>query len=255
MAQLAEAPLAGLGVVGRGEVDRNDVGRFRFGSWRLCIEQRKLWRGGVAVPLTPRALDLLIALVKSPGRALSREELLQQVWGGVRVQDSNLTVNLCLLRRALGSDQHFIATLPGRGYQFVEPVVPECAAVLADEPAQPSAWLAVCPFAPLGPIPSYPILGRALVPLLLAQLNQLDGVTLFPVSAGAQQADWRLEGSYQELEGQVRVTAQLIGASGAIAWAGSKVFAAMTPFKLQDQIAAWLRVSVRLPCRARAASV
>lgn len=250
MAQLAEAPLAGLGAVGRGE-----SGRYRFGSYRLCVEQRRLWRGGAVVPLTPRALDLLIALVKSPGRALSRDELLQRVWGGVRVQDSNLTVNLCLLRRALGADQAFIATLPGRGYQFVEPVAQECSAPPIDAPLMPSAWLAVCPFSPLGATPHYPVLGRALVPLLLAQLNQLDGVSLFPVSSGAQQADWRLEGSYQELNGQVRITAQLVGGHGAIAWAGAEDFAAVAPFKLQDQIAAWLRVSIRLPRATFAATV
>ncbi|MGH9519242.1 MAG: winged helix-turn-helix domain-containing protein [Terriglobales bacterium] len=254
MAQLAEAPRAEVGVIGRGKVDQGEDGLYRFSEYRLCVEQRKLWRGGSVVPLTPRALDLLIVLVKNPGRALSRAELLQRVWGGVSVQDSNLTVNLCLLRRALGVHQHYIATLPGRGYQFVEPVVADCPPPPREESLLPSAWLAVCPFVPIGTNSRYPVLGRALVPLLLAALNQMDGVVLFPVSAGAQQADWRLEGSYQELDGQVRVTAQLVGVAGAIAWAGNRDFAAVSPFALQDQIAAWLRTSIRLPRALRAAS-
>lgn len=255
MAQLAEALRAEVGVVGRGGVAQGEIGRYRFGEFRLCVAQRKLWRGGSLVPLTPRALDLLIALVKNPGRALSRDELRQRVWGSVSVQDSNLTVNLCLLRRALGIHQAYIATLPGRGYQFVEPVVAECSTPPREEPALPAAWLAVSPFVPIGTLPRYPVLGRALVPLLLAALTQLDGVALFPVSAGVQKADWRLEGSYQELDSQVRVTAQFIGANGAIAWAGSRDFAAVSPFALQDQIAAWLRTSIRLPRSRRAAAV
>lgn len=231
--------------------------RYRFANYCLCAQQRKLWRNDQTVPLTSRALDVLLALVRSPGRVVSREELLRRVWGSVSVQDSNLTVNLCLLRRALGPDQDFIVTLPGRGYQFVESVIPErIPAALAPQPA---ATLAVREFTRLGDTRAYRSLGEALPPVLLAALSSRRDVRLLPLSAQAARnsarADWVLEGSFQQEDQTVRVTAQLVaGSSGDVVWADHEDFPALPAFELQDRIAAWLQSGLRFPAPAFSAA-
>ena len=225
-----------------------EAARFRFGDFRLCLVQRQLWRNGEPVPLTPRALDLLIALVRCSGRVVGREELLRRVWGEVSVHDSNLTVNLCLLRRALGNRERIIATVPGRGYQFVAPVIPEAtqtATLLADDPA--ATWLGVAPFQSVGESPLCPVLGTALGPALVAALARIPGLRVRPSGAhGGSEVDWRLEGWYQQLEQTVRITAQLVRTvDGGVEWAERRHFAAAELFELQDRIAAWLKAVIR----------
>ncbi|HUX67804.1 MAG TPA: winged helix-turn-helix domain-containing protein [Terriglobales bacterium] len=224
-----------------------EAGRYRFGDFRLCLAQRQLWRNGETVSLTPRALDLLIALVRCSGRVVGREELLRRVWGDISVHDSNLTVNLCLLRRALGSHERLIATVPGRGYQFVAPVVPEAAAEprLAEEPAV--TWLGVAPFQSVGESPLSPVLGTALGPALVAALARIPGLRVRPSSAQAgSEVDWRLEGWFQQFEQTVRITAQLVRTEdGGVEWAEHRHFAAAEIFELQDRIAAWLKAVIR----------
>ncbi len=108
--------------------------RYLFGEFRLCPEERRLWRGDQGVAISPRALDLLIALVRAAGQVLEREALLASVWAGLNVSDSNLTVGICTLRHALGDAEHYIATIPGRGYQFTAPVRVEATALAAVGP-------------------------------------------------------------------------------------------------------------------------
>ena len=54
------------------------------------------------MPLTPKAFDVLAALVEQPGRLISKEELLQKVWPDTFVEESNLAYNVFALRKALG---------------------------------------------------------------------------------------------------------------------------------------------------------
>lgn len=111
----------------QGKAPAPERARYLFGEFRLCPEQRRLWRGDQVVAISPRALDLLIALVRAAGQVLEREALLASVWAGLNVSDSNLTVAICTLRHALGDAEHYIATIPGRGYQFTAPVRVEAA--------------------------------------------------------------------------------------------------------------------------------
>jgi DNA-binding winged helix-turn-helix (wHTH) protein len=220
--------------------------RYCFGEFRLCSAERRLWRNGEPVRLTPRALDLLLALVQSPGRVVGREELLRSVWGEVSVQDSNLTVNLCLLRRALGDAERLIATVPGRGYQFVAPVRLEWPQT---ESSPAPVWLAVAPFQALAPAPERPgargaFPGAALGSAAIEALASVPGLRVRASSAGLSLAvDWLLEGFWQELDGAVRIAAQLVRTlDGGIGWAGHRDFAAApgAEFELQDRVGAWL---------------
>lgn len=98
---------------------------YEFGSFRLDVAERLLLRDGEGVPLTPKAFDLLLALLQQPGRLVEKEALLKAVWPDSFVEENNLADNISRLRKALGegeNGQKFIETVPKRGYRFVAEV-------------------------------------------------------------------------------------------------------------------------------------
>ena len=98
---------------------------YEFGDFRLDASERLLSRRGVTVPLTPKAIDVLLALVDQPGRLLDKEILLKTVWPDSFVEENNLADNIFKLRRVLGDGENgprFIETVPKRGYRFVADV-------------------------------------------------------------------------------------------------------------------------------------
>ncbi len=98
---------------------------YEFGQFRLDAVERLFLRDGEVVPLTPKAFDLLLALVKQPGHLLEKEVLLKTVWPDSFVEENNLADNISKLRKALGegeNGQKFIETIPKRGYRFVADV-------------------------------------------------------------------------------------------------------------------------------------
>ena len=98
---------------------------FRFADFELDSAKRLLLRNGGRIPLTPKALDVLVALVERNGETLHKDELLRLVWPDTTVEEISLTRNISVLRKILGErpDEHnFIVTVPGTGYRFVAPV-------------------------------------------------------------------------------------------------------------------------------------
>ena len=96
-----------------------------FGPFRLLAEQRLLLEGGKPVRLGSRAFDILAALVERAGEVVGKEGLLARAWPQTFVEESNLKIQVCALRRALGDGQgghRYIITVPGRGYNFVAPL-------------------------------------------------------------------------------------------------------------------------------------
>src|SRR5262245_56426922 len=96
-----------------------------FGPFRLDAAEHLLLRDGEAVPLTPKAFDLLLALVERHGHLLEKEELLKKVWPDTFVEEANLASNISQLRKALGDGENghrYIETAPKRGYRFVASV-------------------------------------------------------------------------------------------------------------------------------------
>ena len=95
---------------------------YSFERFTVDPHRRVLLREGHAVQLTSKAFDLLLELVESEGREISKEELMARVWTDQVVEDANLTVTMAHLRKALGEkagDHRFVVTIPGRGYRFV----------------------------------------------------------------------------------------------------------------------------------------
>ena len=94
---------------------------YRFGQFVLDPRKRTLSRGDMPVSLTPKAFDVLTFLAQNPNRLVTKEELLQAVWGDTFVEEGNLTQYISHLRKALGDnseDARLIVTIARKGYQF-----------------------------------------------------------------------------------------------------------------------------------------
>ena len=97
----------------------------RFGDVEIDVDRREVHRSGSVVHLEPQAFDLLILLIDHRDRVLTKNELLDGVWGHRFVSDANLTTRVKEIRRALGDDgrrQHTVRNVRGRGYRFVPDV-------------------------------------------------------------------------------------------------------------------------------------
>jgi eukaryotic-like serine/threonine-protein kinase len=116
-------------------------GIFQFGEFQVDVLARTLRRQDQIVTLNRRAFDVLLYLVQNPGKALTRDELLKNVWPDTFVDENSLAQSISVLRRALEEkpgDNSYIVTLPGRGYQFISPVtvvVPESLSVISPDAA------------------------------------------------------------------------------------------------------------------------
>src|SRR5262249_4992247 len=87
--------------------------------------------------LTPKAFQILLALVESQGQILSKEELLKKVWPYTFVEEATLAQNVFTLRKVLKGDRgtsHYIETVPKRGYRFVARVTEIGSKVLGGGP-------------------------------------------------------------------------------------------------------------------------
>ena len=93
-------------------------GLYEFGPFRLDLERHLLSRAGQSLPLPPKTFELLLLLVQSPGRALSKRELMSALWADTYVEEANLSFQISVLRKALGGDGEWIETIPKHGYRF-----------------------------------------------------------------------------------------------------------------------------------------
>src|ERR1051325_7194044 len=86
-----------------------------FGPFRLDSRERVLYRGDAEVPLTPKAIEVLIYLASNPGRVVDKNELLRAVWPNIFVEENNLGQQIFQIRRALGQGPNgspYIKTVP-----------------------------------------------------------------------------------------------------------------------------------------------
>jgi len=112
-----------------------------FGPFRF-VPGDGLWRNGAAVPLPPRAIGVLTALLATPGVVVSKHALMDAVWPGTFVTESSLLEAIGLVREALGDDRRqptYIQTVHRRGYRFIGEIT-------APAPEAPEA-----PYAPEAP--------------------------------------------------------------------------------------------------------
>src|SRR6185436_5022 len=97
--------------------------RYSFGEFTLDLERGVLLRSGADVDLRPKAFQVLRVLVERHGRLVSKQELLDAVWGRVVVTEGSIAKCLIDIRRAIDdAAQTSIKTVPRRGYIFDAPV-------------------------------------------------------------------------------------------------------------------------------------
>jgi DNA-binding winged helix-turn-helix (wHTH) protein/Tol biopolymer transport system component len=121
------------------------MSRYAFGPFILDPQARVLLREGEPVAMPGKILDTLVVLVQNRGRVVDKDELLSRIWPGIVVEEANLTQSIFTVRKILGDspkDHRYIATVAGRGYQFVAPVTelvnptPPTAGTLREAPQQ-----------------------------------------------------------------------------------------------------------------------
>jgi DNA-binding winged helix-turn-helix (wHTH) protein/tetratricopeptide (TPR) repeat protein len=91
-----------------------------FGRFRLSGDGTLLTRDGATVPLAPKVLQTLLALVERAGEVVTKADLLQSIWPDSFIEDTGLTRNISVLRNALRDEgRQLIVTVPRIGYRFV----------------------------------------------------------------------------------------------------------------------------------------
>jgi len=89
---------------------------YEFFGFLVLVESSQVLRGHELVPLTPKAVAMLVALIERRDRAVTKEELLDLVWPTVTVEEGNVAYTISLLRHILGRES--IQTIPKVGYRF-----------------------------------------------------------------------------------------------------------------------------------------
>ena len=99
--------------------EENKIEKIRFEGLEINVTGREVTIDGKTAQLTPKEYDLLFYLVRNKGIALSREKLLEEVWGyDFYGDDRTVDTHIKMLRSSLGEYRKFIVTLRGMGYKF-----------------------------------------------------------------------------------------------------------------------------------------
>jgi len=231
---------------------------YRFGSFTLDAETGALLCNGEPSLLGRRGAALLRLLLERAASPVSKDALIEVAWPGLAVEDSNLTVQIAALRRALEQDGGggWIETLPRRGYRYIGPPVTR-ADTSVDETTRPAALavpekpsIAVLPFEHSGEAAWF---ADGMVDDIITGLSRIRW--LFVIARNSsfvwrdRVADVRqvgrdlgvryvLQGTARRADDRVRINAQLAdAASGAQIWAERYDHTVGDLFALQDEIA------------------
>jgi len=141
-----------------------------FGPHQIEPRTWTLSRGGQALDLSPRLVEILAHLATRSGAIVTKDELLERFWPGINISDNTLTRAIADIRKALGdsaSQPIYIQTLARRGYRFVTP-----APAAPEAPATPEATDAADAPAGEDPFHAWEQGRLALESLDLARLDQ-----------------------------------------------------------------------------------
>jgi TolB-like protein/Flp pilus assembly protein TadD len=195
---------------------------YEFGPYRLDPLGRSLLRDGEVVALPPKAVEVLMALIRHPGTVMGKPELIEAVWPETIVEEANLNQMIFLLRRAFGEDSasSYIATIPRRGYRFT-------AGVRTIEIPCRIESIAVLPLTNLSGDPAQEYFADGITQALITELAKIRSLrvvsrtsvmryrgTKDPIAqiARALRAQALLEGSVMTSGDRFRITVQLIHA-------------------------------------------
>jgi TolB-like protein len=225
-------------------------------KYRLDLGDERLWHGDQPVQISNKAFQLLRLLVGNPNRLLTKDHILDAVWGDVCVSEGLIKEYIHDLRLALGDDPkqpRYIETVHGRGYRFlggVEAVDRPADIDQQTPPDKPS--LAVLPFTNISDDTKEEYFADGITEDIITELSRFR--SLFVIArnssftykgraANAQEIGrdlgvrYLVEGSVRRVGKRVRVTAQLIeSASGRHLWADRYDRELGEIFSLQDEI-------------------
>jgi DNA-binding winged helix-turn-helix (wHTH) protein len=92
---------------------------YAYSGWEIDLTRREVRLRGAHVPLGGRAFDIIAVLVGSAGQLVTKEELLEQIWSGVFVEEIALRVHIAAIRKAFGADRGMLETAVGRSYRLL----------------------------------------------------------------------------------------------------------------------------------------
>ena len=230
--------------------------QFRFDDHVLDVLLRELRRGGEPIALEPQVFDVLVHLVRNRDRVVTKDDLLDSVWGGRIVSESTLTSRINAARTAVGDTgeaQRLIRTLPRKGFRFVGAV----SDALLEEPSLPHMLrdrpsIAVLPFDNLSGDPEQEYFADGIVEEIITGLSRIKWLLVISRNSTfiykGKPTDVRtvgrelgvryvLEGSVRRSGNQVRVTGQLIETENAThVWADRYDGTLDDIFRLQDEM-------------------
>jgi TolB-like protein len=219
---------------------------FQFADVVVDCARFAVLKGGRAVKITPRAFEVLLYLIRQPGRVVGKQELFEQVWKEAYVSDNALTRMIKEIRHVIGDDANaprYIETVPKRGYRFIgavqetttERALPATSAQNGDNPTNRLTRVAVLPFQTLGAGQANEYLQFGLADTLITRLSNIERLVVRPTSsvlryvddmrdalrAGRElSVDCLLDGHVQRVDKRIRVTVRLLSAhDGAPLWA------------------------------------
>jgi adenylate cyclase len=225
---------------------------FRFGDFILAPDERRLTRDGIELALGARAFDMLSFLVANRHRVLTKGEILDAVWPDIAVEESNLTVHVSALRKVLGPKA--LATIPGRGYQFVVPVGENTRVPAPDADKRETAFpeVLVIPFTNTSNDPDQEYFADGITEDVITDLSKVAALSVVArntaftfkgrsVDVAQTAQDMNLthvvEGSVRKSGNRIRINAQLVdGTTGHPIWAERFDRDLTDIFDLQDQI-------------------
>jgi TolB-like protein len=256
---------------------------FLFADHLLDIDRRELRRSGERIALEPQVFDLLVYLVRNRERVVSKDDLLEAVWGGRIVSESTMTSRINAARKAIGDSgeaQRLIRTVPRKGIRFVGAVresqkltaMVDTPSETAREPSRPAVALshkpsiAVLPFANLSGDAAQKYFAEGVVDEIITALSRIQWLFVMARNSSftykgqavdVKQVDrelgvhYVLEGSVRHAAGRVRIAAQLIdAANGAHLWAERFDGSLETIFELQDQVAVGVAAAIESALRS-----
>lgn len=192
---------------------------YEFGPYQLDLTKRVLSCAGETISLTPKATEILIMLVANAGQLIEKDELLREVWPDTFVEESNLTQNIFVLRKALGDERagpKYIETITRRGYRFIASVrtvgLQKHAPILPTLPAGENAQhpiVAVLPFLNLTGNLELEYLADGVTDNLINSLSQISKLHVMSQSVISRYKT--LEVSPQDAGRELGATTVLIG--------------------------------------------
>jgi TolB-like protein/cytochrome c-type biogenesis protein CcmH/NrfG len=243
--------------------------RFHFSDYVLDTGRRELRCGDRSIEVEPQVLDLLIYLIKNNDRVITKDDLIDSIWGGRVVSDTTLTSRIYAARRAIGDsgrNQKLIRTIARKGLRFIADLRAQSdddatqAVTLQskDAPAQPRPPLpdrpaiAVLPFSNMSDDPEQEYFSDGISEDIITALSKLrwffviarnssfmyKGKAVHVKQVGEELGvGYVLEGSVRKSGGRVRITAQLNDVTnGSHIWAERYDREVADVFAVQDEI-------------------